>query len=322
MKNFIISCLSLAIAGTLSAAEVVSAPVGFLQVTFPASQTSSLSIPLQKNPIAVGPVTAVGTATLTDSNAAWTSGQFSAAIKPYFVKLVSGTSAGRYFLITANTANQITVDPRGETLSSIIAVGNRYQIIQARTLGQMFGTTSVPFLTNTDPTLADNLKLWSGSAWETYYHNGTTWMRKGKTGSYNDVVIYPDEGVQVVRRGTTPLTLAIAGEASMLAEKTEVMGPATTSAANRYPVNVSLKNLGLLALPNWMTGTTASEADRVQINEGGSWVTYWHTGTNWKKGGSSLSQDNAPIPAGAGYLILRRSSSVGVNDMAAQPLPY
>jgi uncharacterized protein (TIGR02597 family) len=322
MKNIIISCMSLVIAGTLSAAEVVSAPVGFLQVTFPASKTSSLSIPLQKNPTAVGPVTAVGAGTLSDSNASWTSGQFSSVTKPYFLKIVSGSAAGRYFLITANSANQLTVDTRGANLSTIVAVSNHYQVIQARTLGQLFGTTSVPFLTHTDPTLADNLKLWSGSAWEVYYHNGTSWMRKGKTGSYNDTVIYPDEGVQVVRRGTTPLTIAIAGEASMLAEKTEAVGPATTFAANRYPVNVSLKNLGLLNLPNWMSGATASEADRVQINENGTWVSYWYTGTNWKKGGSSLSQDNATVAAGTGYLILRRSSSTSVSAIATQPMPY
>jgi uncharacterized protein (TIGR02597 family) len=322
MKNIIIACFSLSIVASLSATEVVSAPVGFLQLTFPASTASTLSLPLQKNPVAVGPITSVGTTTLSSANASWISGQFSAASNPYFVKIVSGAAAGRYFLITANTANQLTVEPRGTALSATIVAGDRYQIIPARTLGLLFGTSTVPFLTNTDPTLADNIKLWSGSAWEIYYHNGTSWLRKGNTAIKNDVVIYPDEGIVVVRRGTTPLTLAFAGEASVIAERTEVIGPATTFAANRYPVNTTLSNLGLLNLPNWLSGATASDADRVQIRQGGSWITYWYTGTQWKRGGTSAVQDNTSIAAGAGYLILRRSSSTGLNDFASQPLTY
>lgn len=319
-QKILISCFSFLIAGTISA-EVVSAPVGFLRVTFPSSKTGSLSIPLLKNPIAVGPITAVGASTLTDSNASWTSGQFSSAAKPYFLKMVTGSGSGRYFLITGNTSHQLSVDTRAADLTKIVTVGNRYQIIPACTLGQLFGTSSVPFLTHTDPTFADNLKLWGGTGWEVYYHNGTSWMRKGRTGSYNDAVIYPDEGVQVVRRGTTPLTLSFAGEASVIPEKTQVIGPATTFAANRYPVNVTLKNLGLLTLPNWLSGATPSEADRVQINENGNWVTYWHNGISWRRGGNTLSQDNTPINAGTGYLILRKSSSVGISDIAAQLPP-
>jgi uncharacterized protein (TIGR02597 family) len=322
MKNIIITCLSLSIVASLSATEVVSAPVGFLQLTFPASSTSTLSIPLQRNPVAVGLITFVGTTTLSDSNASWISGQFSAVSKPYLVKIVCGAAAGRYFLITANTAHQLTVEPRGTALSTTVAAGDRYQIIPARTLGLLFGTSTVPFLTNTDPALADNLKLWSGSAWEIYYHNGTSWLRKGSTTVKNDVVVYPDEGMVLVRRGTTPLTLAFAGEASVIAEQTEVVGPATTFAANRYPVNTTLNNLGLLNLPNWLSGATAADADRVQIRQGGSWITFWHNGSQWKKGGTSAVQDNTSIAAGTGYLILRRSSSTGLNDFASQPLPY
>jgi hypothetical protein len=147
-------------------------------------------------------------------------------------------------------------------------------------------------------------------------------MRHGTSTIQNNVVIYPDEGIQVIRRATTPVTISIAGEASLIAEKTQVIGSARTFSANRYPVNATLKNLGLLALPNWLSATNSSSADLVQFCEAGKWVTYWHNGMNWIKGGTSGSQDNAPIPAGSGYLINRKSSSVGVSDVATQPLPY
>jgi uncharacterized protein (TIGR02597 family) len=323
MKNkILLLCLSALTAGSLSAAEVVSAPVGFVQLTIPASRTSLLSLPLQKNPVAVGPVAAIGTSTLTDSSALWTSGQFSVAGNPYFLKMVSGSASGRYFLITGNTSNQLTVDTRGATLSGVVAVGNRYQIIPGRTLGSFFGTSTVPFLKNTDYALADNIRLWSGSGWETYYHNGTSWMRKGWSTVQNNVVIYPDEGIQVVRRGTTPLTLAIIGEASMIAEQTEVIGPDRTFGAHRYPMDGTLSQLGLLALPNWLSGATPSVADRVQLYQGGNLITYWHDGTHWKRTGTSAFQDNAPVPTGTGYLVLRRSSSVGVKAFATQTRPY
>jgi uncharacterized protein (TIGR02597 family) len=309
-------------AASISNADVVSSPVGFLKLTFPASASSSLSLPLQQNSAAVGPVSSVGAATLIDSKAHWTSGQFSAASKPYFVKILTGTAAGRCYLVTANTGTQLTVDTRGASLTSMVAAGNRYQISPGYTLGSLFGTSSVPFLTNSDYALADNIRLLGAGGWEIYYHNGTSWMRKGKTGSYNDVVIYPDESMVVVRRATTPLTMAFAGEASIIPEQTELIGPESTAAANRYPVDVTLKSLGLLALPNWISAVTASDADRVQIREGNNWITYWHTGTNWRRSGTTVSQDSAKIVAGAGYLVLRRSSSVGVSDFAVQSCPY
>jgi uncharacterized protein (TIGR02597 family) len=314
-----LSCLT---AASLSAAEVVSAPVGFLRITIPASKTSSLSVPLQKNPIAVGPITARSTSTLTDSNASWTSGQFSSSANPYFVKLVTGTAAGRYYLITANTANQLTVDTRGGSLSGIVAVGSRYQIIAAPTLGSLFGTSTVPFLMNASKSSADYLQVWNGSAWISYWHTGTNWRMAGTTANQNNTILYPDEAILVTRRATTPLTIALKGEASMIAEQTEMVGPGNTFAANRYPVDVKLKDLGLLALPNWIKDSSSSIADRVQIREGGAWVTYWHTGTQWRKSGTTASQDNAPVVGGAGYLILRKSSSVSVSAFATQTPPY
>jgi uncharacterized protein (TIGR02597 family) len=312
--------LSILTTASLPAAEVVSQPVGFLRVVIPAGMVTSFSIPLQTSPLAVGAATAIGTSTMSDSTAVWTTGQFSLVGKPYFVKFVSGPATGRYFLITGNTANQLTIDTRGANLTTAVAIGNRYQISAGRTLGSLFGTSAVPFLSNSSITLADNLRLWSGSAWETYWHNGSSWMRYGQSTVQNNVVIYPDEGMEIIRRGTSALTITIAGEASMITEQTEVIGSATTFAANRYPVNVTLKNLGLLSLPNWIFSTNSAAADRVQVRQGGQLVTYWHTGTNWIKAGTTASQDNASVPAGTGYLILRKN--YGSNGFAKQPRPY
>lgn len=324
MKNrsYLILALSLLVVSPLSAAEVVSAPVGFLKTTFPGSSSSSFSIPLQRNATAVGPVSVVGTNTITDASATWTVGQFATVGSPYFVKMVTGSSAGRYFLVTSNTVNRLTVDVRGTNLTSLVAGGNRYQVLAGRTLGSTFGTTAVPFLSGTNYLSADTLMMWSGRSWEYYYHNGTNWMRHGTSTVQNNVVIYPDEGIQVIRRATTPVTISIAGEASLIAEKTQVIGSARTFSANRYPVNTTLKNLGLLALPNWLSATNSSSADIVQLCESGKWVNYWHNGTNWTRGGTSGVQDNATLPAATGCLINRKSSSTGVSDVASQPVPY
>jgi uncharacterized protein (TIGR02597 family) len=143
MNKILLLSLSLLVVSPLSAAEVVSAPVGFLKKTFPGSSTSSFSIPLQRNATAVGPVSAVGTNTITDAKASWTVGQFAAVGSPYFVKMVTGTSAGRYFLVTSNTVNRLTVDVRGANLTTLAAGGNRYQVLEGRTLGSTFGTTTL-----------------------------------------------------------------------------------------------------------------------------------------------------------------------------------
>lgn len=320
--NLVFAILLLLCVGSLSAAQVVSEPVGFLRINIPPSTLSTFSLPMQKNSVDVGSFTAVGTSTLTDSKSSWVNGQFSTTSNPYLIKILTGAAIGRNYLIAGNTVNQLTVDTKGASLTGLVAVGDRYQIFAARTLGNTFGTTDVPFQKNSDPALADNLRLWNGKSWENYYHNGVSWLRTGSTSNQNDVIIYPDEGVQMSRRGNTPLTLTMAGEVSVISEQTQCVGPAMTFAANRYPVDVTLVSLGLKLLPNWTSGASTTTADYVQLRLKGGWVKYWHTGTSWVKSGSTVSQDNAIIPQGAAYYVYRKSSSVGLNDFATQAAPY
>jgi uncharacterized protein (TIGR02597 family) len=317
-----VSCISLIAGMAMAHADAVSTPVGFIKLTFPASSTSTLSLPLQHNAVAVGPISGVGATTLSDSKSTWTSGQFAVTGKPYFVKMLTGKAAGRYFLITGNTGTQLTVDTGGTSLVGVVAVGNRYQICAGKTLGSLFGTSSVSFLKNADYTLADNVTLWSGSKWETYYHNGTSWRRKGYSTVQNNVVLYPDEGISIIRRGTTPLTMVFLGEVSMVSEQTKFVGPASTYAANRYPVDVTLGSLGFLSLPNWKSSSDSSYADIVYIRQGTKWVSHWHNGSFWRKGSSTASQNNAIIPTGSGYQVIRKSSSAGVDPFATQTKPY
>jgi uncharacterized protein (TIGR02597 family) len=323
MKNKLLSLgLSLLVVNSVSAAQVISEPVGFLRVNIPPSTLSTFSFPLQKNPVDVGTVTAVGTSTLTDSKSVWVSGQLSTTTKPHLIKILTGSAAGRVYLITANTTNQLTVDAKGGNLASSIAVGARYQIFPARTLGNTFGTTTVPFQKSSSTTTADTLQLWNGTAWDSYYHNGTNWLKSGSTVNQNNAIIYPDEAVQISRRGTTALTLTMAGEVSVISEQTQCIAPGMTFAANRYPVNATLSSLGLKLLPNWISGSSTTTADYVRVRIGGGWATYWHNGTSWVKSGSTVSQNSAVIPEGGGYYVHRKSSSVGVNNFATQTKPY
>ena len=95
------------------------------------------------------------------------------------------------------------------------------------------------------------MKLWNGTAWDIYYHNGTAWRLNGSTENQNATVVFPDEGMFVVHRKSRTVKLFFAGVVPTTVQKTELPGPATRFAANRFPVRMTLLNSGIAALPGW-----------------------------------------------------------------------
>ena len=312
-----------------STTTAATVPVGFTTTAVtPATDANTpssqvLSVPFYQPAAYAAAVTSVDSATqFSSSSASWTASQFAQTGAPYLVHFKSGSSVGRYFLISANTTNQLTVVPRGYSLTTTVAASDTFEIVPANTFGTLFGTTSVPLQTGTTSDVADDIYLWNGSGFSVYYHNGSIWKLSGSLANQNNTVIYPDEGLFLVRRATTSLSLNFVGTVPSVTERSDVFGPASTFLANRFPVDTTLTAVGFQNLPSWQTGTTSDVADNVYIWNGSSWVVYYYNGTNWKASGILGSQDSKIIPTGSAVFVVRKSTATGTNGTLAQVLPY
>ncbi len=310
-------------------------PVGFLTVTIPAAPGASqpsltaLSVPLYQTPAFQGAVATVDSSTsFTLSGAAFTAGAYAPAVSgnpPTFlarIKSAANTaSVGKFFAITANTSAQVTVDLAGSgvaMIGSALAAGDSVEIVAVNTIGSVFGNSSNPptLGSGATPDVADNVLLFSGSGWDTYFWNGTIWKRTGNLDRSN-VVIYPDDGVFVVHRNTASApTVTLMGTVPSTAERSIVSGQ--TFLANRFPTDTTLGGLGLHTIPGWVAGSTPDVADNVLIlNTSGGWDVYYWTGAIWKRTGN-IDRSSTPIPAGTSVFITHGGADVTL----AQSLPY
>ncbi len=319
--------------GTTTAATV---PVGFTQYTVtPATDANTpssqvFSIPFYNPAAYAAAVSSVDNSTsFSISSAAWTANQFAQTGSPYLVHFQSGNSTGRYFLIQSNTTTQVTVYPRGYDLTAIAAAADTFEIVPANTLGSVFGTSSVPFQTGATYDVADNLYLWNGSGFSIYYHNGTNWKLSGNLSNQNSTILYPDEGIFLVRRNTAALALTFIGTVPSTTERSDVPGLATgatgtisTFVSNRFPVDTTLTAIGFQNLPNWKSGATYDVADNVYIWNGASWVIYFYNGTNWKASGILGAQDSKVVPTDSAVFVVRQSAASGTAATLVQALPY
>jgi uncharacterized protein (TIGR02597 family) len=263
-------------------------------------------------------VTSVSGSTIKAGTPAWRSGQFVSEV--HYLKFRTGPNVGRYFTVTANTADTLTVSAPGVVISE----NQVFEIFPAQTLGSLFGTTSVPLQTGTSEASADLVRLHNGTAWNTYFHTGTQWQLSGGTSSQNGTVIRPEQGIILVTNGVSPVSLALRGSVSITSEASVIPGTGEALVANRLPFDTTLSALKIQSLAGWTKGASASVADNLMRWNGSSWNVYYHTGARWQMAGSQESQDGASLPAGESLLIRRRdgsTASAAVLDTAA-PFSY
>ena len=317
-------------------AQGTTLPVGYLAITVPAAASASnpgnatVSVPFYAAIIRGGTIASVDSATsFSIGSASWTAGQFTAA--PHFVRITTGTHTGRFFLITANSSNQLTVETRGYSLVSgapantseiRLLTTDSVEIIPAHTLGTLFGASSVAFQTGGSAAAADNVIIWDGSMWVPYFHDGTSWKTTGSFIPQNNAVVRPDTTMFIVRRALTSLTLTLIGTVPSGTERTDLPGPGSVFVSRRFPANTTLSALGLHTLPGWGSGNSASSADEVNLWNGTTWESFYYNGTNWKKAGSFVNADSQPVPASSGLFVTRRSSAAGTTSTLTQAAPY
>ena len=331
-----VASATLALPFITSAQSVTTIPVGFNTSVVPAAVDASnpsstvLSAPFYTPADFTGAVGSVDSANqLSITGAAFAAGQFTAT--PHLARMKSGPSAGRFFLITSHTATQLTVDALGYSLTSAapasttqtqVTVGDSCEILPANTLGTLFGTSTVPFQTGATAADGDNVYLFNGTSWDVFYHNGTNWKRSGSLVNQNNAVVYPDRGLFVLRRATTPLNLTFLGTVPSSTERTDFPGAVSSFKSVRFPVDTTLLGLSLQSLPNWLAGATAADSDNVYLWNGTSWSVFYYNGANWKKSGSLVNANTQVIPLGTAMFVVRQSAATGSQSTLVQTLPY
>jgi uncharacterized protein (TIGR02597 family) len=320
------------------AQPVAAVPIGCMPFPVTTGATRSFGVPLLDLPTHTGKATAVTANTLTATDVNWTANTF-VTNGPYFAAIRSGPQAGRLLLITANTNNTVTVDTEDTPLNTagfaVTATVDTFEVFKGDTLGTLFGTTangsgilSTGIKGGTTDATADIVQVFNGTAFVSYFFNTTagvaTWVQVGGgTTSQNGIVVYPDEGMLVTRRGTNG-NLTFVGRVPATDLKTRLPGGTTNVIAVRFPANTTLGGLNFGAPGAWITGASEAVADNVKLWNGTAWDTYYKNASNlWiKVGGTGTDQSAVAIPSGTAVQIIKRGSATGSAAFYTQSLPY
>ncbi len=248
------------------------------------------------------------------------------------MKFSSGNNTGRFFLITGHDDNTLTVNTAGYTFVSgnpgsnselQVSTGESAEIFAAHTLNSLFPSGN-PFFKATSANSADNVYIFNGTAWDVFYHNNTSWRKSGSLLNQNGTIIYPDDGLFIIRRQTSPLELTFVGKVPTTTERTDLVGPGSTYISNRFPAGTTILATNIHTLPNWQVSTSPNSADNVYIwNPATSaFSVYYYNGTNWRKSGSLANVNSDVIPSNGTMFVVRRSTATGTQSTLTQALPY
>jgi uncharacterized protein (TIGR02597 family) len=280
-----------------------------------------------------GSITGVQANVVTVSGAGWTNGLLSTASSPHFLRFNSGAASGRSFLISANTADQLTIssaDGFSSTTVNLLTigvnVGDQFSIIEGDTILSLFGHGTVSGVDSVkggvSPNGSDTLQINSNNSFATYYYDTTqgAWVNVATEALANNVLVRPDSVVIFNRIAATPLSVTMVGDVPVQNRRFVVREGQITALSTHWPVNVTLGSLNLQQVPSWVSSANPSIADIVQLRIGSSWRSYYHDGVNWIDLASEAVSNGASVSAGSGILIRKRSiSSNGVVVVSAPP---
>jgi len=341
MKTRILSAslaLLLSVLPSTGYSQASTPPVGVIVYTLTNGTTTPIGVPLFGEAVFSGAISAVTANTLSTTDATWTTGQFAQAGAPYFALILSGGQTGRLLLVTGNSAGSVTLGTgttslAGDTTTPAFAVGvgDRFELFPGDTLATLFGDGSasnpVQLQKGTSPFSADSVQIFNGVKWVSYFFHSTnnSWVPAiGAPTNQNNVVLFPDAGLLIARRGPTT-TIAITGRAPTTNLVTRIVGGTTSSLAVRFPTDTTLGALNFSNPGTWVASDIPFSADRVNIFNGVKWVAYYKTvtGSTWKQvDGDGSDQSAKAIPAGSSVLIQKLGTATDSSSFFSQALPY
>lgn len=341
MKTRILSAsiaLLLSVLPSTGYSQANTPPVGVIVYSLTSGTTTPIGVPVFGEAVFSGAISAVTPNTLSTTDATWTAGQFAQVGAPYFALILSGGQTGRILLVSGNTTGSVTLEVGTTNLTGdattpafAVAVGDRFELFPGDTLATLFGDGSasnpVQLQAGTSAFSADTVQVFNGVKWVPYFFHSTNNFWVNATGggtSQNNVVLYPDAGLLVARRGPTT-TIAITGRAPTTNLVTRIIGGTTSSVAVRFPTDTTLGALNFSNPGTWVASDVSLSADRVNLFNGVKWVAYYKTvtGSIWKQvGGDGSDQSAKAVPAGSALLIQKQGSAADSSSFFSQVLPY
>lgn len=295
---------------------VVSAPYGRINYALTANRVATVGFPLVDAGTSIsgnahGVITAVNVSSLGSFAANWTAGELSQASNPHLLRITSGAAKGRLFEIStsvANTRNTVTLNTAGVDLRTlgIVAHGDTYEIVRAETLGSLFPAGT---LLSGSASAADVVQLYRDRIWVSYYHDGAGWRAVADNSNASNLVVRPDEGLIIQRRGPT-VVLSMVGVLPAVDLQVAVPRSAST-VITLLPIAQTFDQLALQnVLPGWSSNpANVAAGDHVLIWNGSAWLRYFYQGATWLRQGGPASGGVPLNVAGRPFLIVRPSGS-------------
>lgn len=342
---------SCVLASSVCAETVFTIPQGYTRITIEAAPSSGQTALTSISATLLADTSFSGTGTLGNhsgtsqtlnvNSATWSTDQWTSngAYLAYITAEDPDTNDNinapeEAFLITGNSSNTLTLNSPANLTAATTSGTQRFptnttvKIRKAYTIGTIFGETPEAVALQQFPvsSFADNVFVWNGSNWVTYFFSGTAWQRDTTEGAPDpaDDVIFPDEGVFLLRRGTTPIQLTLFGEVPSAPQISTIAGEALQLVASRFPVDTPIENYGFSEIEGWARFPVSSFADTVFRWNGSDWATYFHNGTEWEL--ETLSSNtftiDDPIPANTALFISRRSAGDITNSTGVSTPTY
>lgn len=343
MKTALTACLSLGLAVTsLHAQSAETPPVGFNTVECLPNSDTYCGVPFARPAVFQGIVSTVqtgaGTLTLTpEGTPAWTANAFQTL---FMVRIISGTKAGMYYQVTANTDGTVTVDLAGDT-SSGIAAGDSFRIHPFWTLSTLFPPATQTTVVPSTGTLANQRRTeillpdiggtgTNLAPISRFYILGTVqqWRKVGDAAyDANSEILWPDSYF-TVRHAHSTIVNSTYFTAVGTVETNSITTPLATRSSGSQdnfvvsgrPIPVKLSDLGLISSNAFMASTSTLANGRRDVifvfdnsiailNKAPS-ATYYYFSGNWRKvGDANPANDDVILPSHG--IIIRKYTSDG-----------
>ena len=260
------------------------------------------------------------TQTLAITGQNWSQDQWTG--QPHLAYITDANGAEEAFLISSHTSSgQLTLlttfDLLGDKDSETPGLQNRFpsattvKIRGANTIGSIFSSKIGEFSPD------DRVFVWDGSEWLSFQKNGFgNWaLASNLFGNENGTVIFPDEGMFILRSATSAIELTLFGEVPAVPQISTITK--TKLLSTRIPVETTLAGLAL-------NDDLWKSDDRLYIWNGSSWDAYLVNGFgNWAPASNQFGNSNTlPIAANTAIFVNRETEVSGAEGIVAAPLPY
>lgn len=330
-----VGILLASVSSILAQTTATTDPVGFITLNVAGTtggQTSAMSFKglSMTRPIEYqGSAETVGQKTLIDNEATWTENQFNGANGKYFVEITSGTNVGATFDIESTSAATKTI-----TLVQDLPAGSAgplsFKVRKHWTIGGIFGPANESGLGAGGATTADQILVYTGSGYNTYYYQtvgigGIGWRKAGDAiTDASNAVLFPEDGLIVKRKQAGAVNVVLLGAVKM-GQTSIPISPGNNVIGNVYAANLTLASSGLYTgnSTTGLTGGTPTTGDLVQIWNGTAYDNYYYqtsggTGTGWRKVGDTATDvSTTPIPTGTS-VVIKRLGATGFSWVAPQ----